>query len=236
MTTIGNCTARGTAVVLFIGLVGAGTLSACGESNRVAAMQSRNAGLEASPSSAPTYGQSDPESPARLRPDTLAALRHGGTDAKGVDEKEAGITREEAVKQATREFGFVNERKPVEVGLARVTDHSYGERVETGDPASPSRTTLFIDDRLVWVVIFDQVDVPVLGGSQGKGNETETERVSKKPTNTSFMVLIDGSTGKYLRATTFFRGDATLPPDPDISGIREPVAPKKMGTGRPTSE
>ncbi|RNL81248.1 hypothetical protein [Nocardioides marmorisolisilvae] len=79
--------------------------------------------------------------------------------------------------------------------LARVSEPEYGRQAEA-DPAKPSRIEPVIQDRLAWVLVFDDVQVPVLGPL------TPTQGQASKPDyyTAQFVVIVDALTGEVLTA------------------------------------
>lgn len=109
--------------------------------------------------------------------------------------KTAQVTSADAVAIA-QSFGAGNV-EPASVTLARYTDNvSQAIDVETGDPHGPM---LGMTNRLVFVVIFDGLELRPFGAYLSGGENREAEA----PVHHELVVLIDADTGEFISSTTF---------------------------------
>lgn len=201
-------TNRVVAAVLVVGLTGG--LGGCGSGGDSIAMPASDSS-QTLPTTAPaTDRPSDPESPSPLAADTIGAVKHHGTDIEILDSAGASpkVSQDRAIEIAANEFGFINWRKPTEASLGRVTNHVYGKAVPSASEAP--RVEPLISERVAWVLIFDHVMIPTSGAAQGM--ELPAEPDAEADDGVAFMVLIDATSGEYLRAESVFREDAQKPP------------------------
>lgn len=99
-----------------------------------------------------------------------------------------------AIATAALGFYFTQGKQPAEVSLASVTVADYGKG--NPDPNAPTDLKLYIQDRPAWVVVFNDVRLPVFGPYVPGPNQ---------PTNANYytarlFVLIDAQTGDFLTA------------------------------------
>lgn len=93
-----------------------------------------------------------------------------------------------------RAVAAVNENggQPTEASIAMVTVVDQGMNLEK-NPALPQRLDLTIEDREVWLMRYDNAQVP-LAGPQGGGDGGSYEA--------TLIVMVDAQTGEFLRAET----------------------------------
>jgi hypothetical protein len=182
--------------VLF--LVGLAMLAACGSNPTVVGAgeptASPTSGAGGSDLVPPTTGTS----PKPLSETTIEAMRAGGTSVTPAGNTSAPsppISEATAIGTAGGAFFWTKGRQPSEVSLAVVTVTDYGKG--NPDPKAPESLELYIENRLTWVVVFDDVQLPVFGPYYPPG--------SPQPTTAGWyaarlFLLVDGQSGKFLMA------------------------------------
>lgn len=90
---------------------------------------------------------------------------------------------------------------PDQASLALVTEPLYGAELEP-DPAKPSQISPVVKDRLSWVFVFNNVQVPVMGGPLIASDGTRPKPTGDTSAE-SMVVVIDALTGEFLTAETF---------------------------------
>jgi hypothetical protein len=122
------------------------------------------------------------------------------------------VSRARAQRITAAEFRFVAGSDPTELGLARVTNWTQGRRVWIkSDPNRAYRFEPTVRDELAWVLVFDDVPMPTLGGPLP--TEDDPGPFVRPGSGTSdFMVWIDAATGRYLRAGSLHRSMSTEAP------------------------
>lgn len=154
----------------------------------------------------PTH-PADPPSPAPLRADTRKAVERRGPEIRVVDPavERPGVSRDRAIEIAAAEMGLSG-RRPTEIALARVTNPTFATRRA---PGAPTPGIGLIQDRLSWIVVFDNVLIPAPGGpipeSIGLNEHGE------QPLET-LLVVVDANTGQFLTGETVSRSEADKPP------------------------
>jgi hypothetical protein len=136
--------------------------------------------------------------PPPLTQTTIQAMQAQGTEVTvGAAATALGapaVDESTAIATAALGFYFTQGKQPAEVSLASVTVTDYGKG--NPDPNAPTDLKLYIQDRPSWVVVFDDVQLPVFGPYVPGPNQ---------PTNANYytarlFVLIDAQTGEFLRA------------------------------------
>jgi hypothetical protein len=136
--------------------------------------------------------------PPPLTQTTIQAMQAQGTEVTvGAAATALGapaVDESTAIATAALGFYFTQGKQPAEVSLASVTVTDYGKG--NPDPNAPTDLKLYIEDRQAWVVVFNDVQLPVFGPYVPGPNQ---------PTNANyytarFFVLIDAQTGEFLRA------------------------------------
>lgn len=142
------------------------------------------------------------DSPSAAVPDvsteTLTQMSaDGGTNARSapLDRSRAAVSPDQALRLLGA--GAFSTNGPSEMSLARVTVSQSGTELQP-DPTKPSRLKLDIDDRLCWLIVFDDAEVPILGPDPGAGVEPGSPGTYKA----TMFVLVDAVTGEFLRAET----------------------------------
>jgi hypothetical protein len=136
--------------------------------------------------------------PKPLSETTIEAMRAGGTNVTPAGTTSAptpAISQATAVGSAGDAFFWTKGRQPSEVGLAVVTVTDYGKG--NPDPKAPASLELYIENRPTWVVVFDDVQLPVFGPYYPPG--------SPRPTTAGwytarFFLLVDAQSGEVLMA------------------------------------
>jgi hypothetical protein len=136
--------------------------------------------------------------PPPLTSTTIEAMQAQGTEVTvGAAAAALGapaVDESTAITTAAVGFYFTQGKQPAEVSLASVTVTDYGKG--NPDPNAPTDLKLYIEGRQVWVVVFDDVQLPVFGPYVPGPNQ---------PTNANYytarlFVLIDAQTGEFLTA------------------------------------
>ncbi len=143
--------------------------------------------------------QSTSDTPG-LSPATVAALESSGVVVETSELDKSSVTGlDAAVQTAKKEFPgmLTDESGPVQASPVAVSIGEYGKQLQP-DPRKPSQILPNINHRPAWVLVFDNVHVPLMGSF----NEDESKSVPT-PAPSRFVVLIDGVTGAFLNARTF---------------------------------
>lgn len=117
-----------------------------------------------------------------------------GTDVTIVETSDSPA---EAVDVAARAFGQTAGRRPGQVSLAKVTVRDYTE-VPDDPKADPAEGRRVIDDRLVWLVVFDDVKNFVFGPAPRSDEPAPTPTYDLA----RLVVMVDAGTTTFLRAET----------------------------------
>lgn len=147
-----------------------------------------------------------------LSKETLDEMNISGTTIDSADpaSTEGAVTAEAAAAAAASKFRFTTGKQPTEMGFGRVTNSVYGKQVdEEADtpPGEQPAKELLIKDRLMWLVVFNGVDVPIHRPAPKKGQEPSVDQPATY--QTKFLVFVDGTTGEYVRATTLSKNAAS---------------------------
>ncbi|MFT4109995.1 MAG: hypothetical protein QM633_10335 [Propionicimonas sp.] len=137
-----------------------------------------------------------PAAPAQYRPVDDAAIRALSETGTEIHLVATAESPEEAVALAKRSFGQTVDKQPSEVSMARVTVRNYGVGAEDSPGAEGSK--LVIEDRLVWVVIFEDFKNFAFGPAPESGASKAAEFDV-----TRLAVYVDEATNDFLRAETF---------------------------------
>lgn len=149
-----------------------------------------------SPADAPKIAADVPPQP--LSATTIQAMHDQGTEvtvgAAAMALGTPAVAESTAIATAAQEFYFTKGKQPAEVSMASVTVTDYGKG--NPDPKEPTNLKLYIEDRQAWVVVFNDVQLPVFGPYVPGPTQ---------PTNANYyaarlFVLIDAQTGEFLSA------------------------------------
>lgn len=146
----------------------------------------------------PTQARSAPaDLPPNLSTETVQQLLSEGVVVLPFRDS-SRIAESEAVKSASAAFGFLA-KDPTEAELVEVTVEGYGKPV---DPTlqSSGDVTPTIKSRAAWAVVYDSVQVPILGPAGGQPPESGAGRESS---SSRFLVLVDSDSGAFLLAESF---------------------------------
>ena len=188
--------------IMLTSLVFALASASCG-SDKVEVTSQGGAPVESVPTATPDPSSHTAGPPAPLSAARLAQLRVRGTTIEPLKQSDQPntVSADEAVKAAASVFGFTAGRGPAEMGFGRVTSSEY----KTKDPGSKVVRQVMAD-RLVWIVIFDQVPIPV--HHPARVNPDQNRRAPREVLS-DFVVYIDGNTGEYLGAGSIASADGT---------------------------
>lgn len=107
------------------------------------------------------------------------------------------VRREAAIAAAQSEFQLGSRQNLAppspEATLAMLTITNKGKNLET-DNSKPDRIEPDVKDRLAWIVLLHNVEIPILG-TPGDGQGIQTQMGD-------FAVYVDAKTGKVLRGLT----------------------------------
>lgn len=150
-------------------------------------------------SAAPQSVESPSEPATALSANTRASLGHYGTKLVVVDSvpKDLPISREVAEKHAMGAFDFTAGRTPDEMVLGTLTVPTHGDEI-ANSPAKASEVVPSIADRLVWFVVFHDVEQP-RWGPVGKDGEAVFPDTTQKA---DMWIAVDARTGKNLGGET----------------------------------
>lgn len=99
---------------------------------------------------------------AQLSKRTQASLTRHGISFSAVRPGAQPVSEKSAAATAEGAYGFTAGHSPAVVVLGRLTDANYG-RETSSNPVLDSHVQPSIKDRLVWLVVFRDVDQPYLG-------------------------------------------------------------------------
>jgi len=104
--------------------------------------------------------------------------------------------KSEAVKASSGFIKFTDGHAPVAASLCVVTIHGYGKVTGDTDPGSTSEgeVKLAVDGRTLWVVEYDDVDMPVFGSLKSEGQPSYEK--------SNVVIFVDPETMTPLRAQT----------------------------------
>jgi hypothetical protein len=128
---------------------------------------------------------------------SVKALETSGLEVAAINTLSVpGADEATAIETARSEFpGMVD--VPAEASVMTVTIDGYGTE---GEPNvnKPSKILPKVANRSAWVLVFDGVDVPLMGSF----NEDEAKSLPT-PAPSRFVVLIDAQSGAFIHARTF---------------------------------
>jgi hypothetical protein len=121
---------------------------------------------------------------------------------------EPGVTASQAY-EARRGFPWKHEPAQPHLVLAKATIFDYGQAHNNGT------VTPFVDNRLVWVVTFDNVPRSAIGGPGGpaprRGVTTTTAPATAERSRGTVLVFVDAHTGAALDSEGFGGSSSTTP-------------------------
>lgn len=131
----------------------------------------------------------------RLSDRTSRSLGRHGTHLYVEDARTSSprVGNATAVTAAQRAFGFIAGTSPSELALGRLTVPTYGKETST-NPAVTSKIKPIIENRLVWFVVFHDVEQPVSGpvGPDGEAYQSQATFTA------GLWVAVDATTGEVL--------------------------------------
>lgn len=129
---------------------------------------------------------------------SIDALDASGVEVEAVNTLSATATNETtAIDIAQSEFPGMLAGRPVEASVMTVTIAGYGTQLQP-DVKKPSEIRPRVANEPAWVLVFNGVDVPLMGSF----NEDESESLPT-PAPSRFVVLIDAESGAFIHARTF---------------------------------
>lgn len=116
------------------------------------------------------------------------------------------ISSSVAVDRAFHEFGgILGAKAPYEQGLVLLTIPDLGVEHEP-DPSKPSKISPLYIGRAAWALIYDDIEVPLVGKPASEDGELSLAEQQATPgdeTNTyraPFVIFLDARTGEFLDA------------------------------------
>jgi hypothetical protein len=131
------------------------------------------------------------QDPRPLSADTLRRMKAQGAVVATDPSAVPVVGWDEAVRIASRSFGMIASKAPVEGAYGRVTNYQHTRRENPRDRSSS--TVRVIEDRPMWLHLYDGVKMPVLGPLETTVPEFNL---------VDFLIYVDARTGRIPRAET----------------------------------
>lgn len=138
-----------------------------------------------------------------LKTDTVADLRSEGVIVDSLPATLAADAAkttdlESAIATAQAEFPGMVKGQPGQAELMTLTIQGYGRETQP-NVNKPSSIELKVANRPAWVLVFDAVDVPLVGAYNPRAEKDTLPELAPS----RFVVLIDPATGTFVHARTF---------------------------------
>lgn len=163
-------------------------------------------GTSSSPSSMQSASTAPSQISASLPPDVSAAMNKAGIDVAETSQPEGGISKSQAFNNSVAGLSFLSAATPVSATLCTFTDTQVGHPTATSADGQPEVAPRYAGET-VWVLVFDDVHVPDLGGPfiPGSAEPSTDTSPTVDPSDRSggrMWIAVDAQSGNVVEART----------------------------------